>query len=63
VKKIEINKKWNFKRESHSTICRIGSASELNKKLSIKSEKLGTPGNHSKFRNSINQDKIKQFTQ
>lgn len=64
VKKIEVNKKWNCKKESHPAIYRIGSASELNKKKSsLKSEKLGTPGAQSRFRNSINQDKMKSFLQ
>jgi hypothetical protein len=27
VKKIEVNKKWSFKKDSHSTMYRIGSAS------------------------------------
>ena len=64
VRKIEVNKKWNCKKESHPAIYRIGSASELNKKKSsLKSEKLGTPGAQSRFRNSINQDKMKPFLQ
>lgn len=64
MKKIEVNKKWNCKKESLPAIYRIGSASELNKKKSsLKSEKLGTPGAQSRFRNSINQDKMKIFLQ
>jgi hypothetical protein len=55
VKKIEVNKKWNFKKEHHSFF-RIGSASELNKAKSVKGiEKSGTPSSHSKPRSSVNE--------
>jgi hypothetical protein len=55
VRKIEVNKKWSFKKDSHSTVYRIGSASELKKKRnSQKGEKGNTPAQPSKFRASIN---------
>jgi hypothetical protein len=57
VKKIEVNKKWSFKRDDKATIYRIGSASELKKKQrnSIKGEKVTTSGPHSRFRASVNE--------
>jgi hypothetical protein len=53
VKKIEVNKKWKFKKDSQTFIPRIGSASELKKKRNSQKGD-STPGLPSRFRVSVN---------